>query len=405
MTTPGSNAAARWRAEVLDRLVGALYGRRRRELLDSAAPATVRDQPPVYLWWLFEGQDWQALGGPLADRWPELARSVRTLLATHNPRLRETDHPSGDIDWPRTLSRGPSLDGSAVVRGSQIGLGDGEREALLGWLGLVLQNWATFARDWRITPEHPVQEALHTLSALTAGRPALPPRSAQWVRVATRSRWPLLRELVAQSLRALDEPRAHIALPLPEADDRLFELLVLIRVAEALGADWSHIRWFTQASLGAAGDRHVRFNGFSVVWEHHFTRRAVLDASLEPALAEAVEVWQLRVHHKVDLLFDLHSVEASPFRRIVVEVKSGQEDAFKGLWQLRAYGLTLVEAHPCERVLAICVAEKAPPLTPSQRSHVAAQAQGSAQVVWAFCGPDEVGLTLRAAGVGASLPR
>lgn len=394
----GPTAREGWRGLLTDRLLGALYQRRIAQPLSRPATTRLGDRLPIYQWWLFEGREWSAIDGPLGARWAHLHRAVRGLLRTHNPRVREEDRPTGEVDWPRTLARGPRWDGAVVVRAGRIGLGDDERDALLGWLGFALAEWRGFATRWSSAPSTADRAALDALTALAASAaPPIAARRAQWARIATRSRWPLLRELVAPSLRALDEPREIVSLPLPDSDDRLFELVVLALVADALGATWSEVRWFTARALAEDRERHVHIDGLSVIWQASLDRAASLRASLEAELIPVVDDWGLRAHTNLDLLFNVRTIAHVPFDRIAVEVKSGDQSWSDGFWQLRAYGRTLRERAPGERILALCVAERAPTLNAAQQARIAQQAASGAPIVWAFSNPADIATTLRLA--------
>jgi hypothetical protein len=407
----GPTAREGWRGLLTERLLGALYQRRVGQRLARPVATRLGDRLPIYQWWLFEGREWSVIGGPLGARWADLHRAVRGLLSTHNPRLREEDRPTGEVDWPRTLARGPRWDGAVVVRAGRIGLGDDERDALLGWLGFALAEWRTFATRWSCAISTSDRAALDALTALAAGgAPPVAARRTRWARVATRSRWPLLRELVAPSLRALDEPRDIISLPLPDSDDRLFELVVLALVADALGATWSEVRWFTARALAEDRARHVHIDALSVVWQASLDRGAVLGASIDAELIPVVDDWGLRAHTNIDLLFNVRTIAHVPFDRIAVEVKSGDQGWSDGFWQLRAYGRTLRQTAPGERILALCVAERAPALNAAQQARIAQQFASGAPIVWAFSNPADIATTLRLAGASpdaavASAPR
>lgn len=389
----------RWREELRGRMLGALFQNRRRHDLQQGRVGALGARPPIYRWWLFEGTDWGPLEGPLCERWGVLHRKARALLRTHNPRLRVEDRATAEVDWPRTFSRGPRFDGSVVARASRIGLLGEEAEALRGFLGLVAADWADFVRRWALSPD------IHTRTAVAGIRsmgldPATPlePRVARWARTATRSRWPLLRALVAPALRGRFEPSEVLRIPLPTDRDSLFELAVLGSVADGLGADWRRIRWFTRRDVAGGGSRVVSVGDLRVTWQAGLGRSAVLAASLELPLQSLVEAWGVRVHSSADLLFDLRHIEGRRWDFVVVEVKSGDQGPSEALWQLRAYGRTLQAQHPGARVLALGVGERTPALTEDQREFIRAQAASSASPAWGFCGRSEVAEVLRLTG-------
>ncbi len=67
---------------------------------------------------------------------------------------------------------------------------------------------------------------------------------------ARRSRWPLLREVVAETFRAAVEPESIDRLPLPSGRDALFELLCAVRILDSLAGPSQQLRILLEAKRG-----------------------------------------------------------------------------------------------------------------------------------------------------------
>ena len=77
----------------------------------------------------------------------------------------------------------------------------------------------------------PACEAFEALAVYRSEAPATVDQLRQWAHVTRRSRWPLLRDVVAETLRTVFEPDALDHVPLPTDHATLFELLCLVRIA------------------------------------------------------------------------------------------------------------------------------------------------------------------------------
>lgn len=331
-----------WRARIAARLIGGMFRHRASERLDRPASAPT-PCAPVFRWWLFDGHAPALLGGPLGQSWPQLQRQVDRLLQTHNPRLRASDRPEGDVDWPRTLAQGPRARRRYIVRSSRTGLSDPERAALVGWLGWLLAEWHHYTLAWA-TPDNPRNHRPLAHLRRLAG-PTAPTLRAlhRWAATATRARWPLFRHLIAPTLRARLEGLTLESLPLPAERHRLFELFVLVELASALGEEDGEVRWFGRRSMDAGLGGEARFGRVGVTWQHSLDRGAVWAAATAEGFGRAAERFGLRCHNDVDLLFDLSEVPGARFETVAVEVKSGEQHWREGQWQVWSYGRALAK--------------------------------------------------------------
>lgn len=359
--------------------------------------ATVDDlrAPPIRRWWMLEGKTYAFLNGSLASSWSHLVRSVRQLLATTNPEWRELERPEGEVDWLQTMAAAVTRSSPAFVcRSSKPGLLGEERATLLGWLGWLALEWQAHAKDFGLDAT-----AVAPLAALAAVLVEVAPHSRlqRWAHVARRSRWPLLRLVVAESLRVYLEPQELERLPLPADRATLFELICLKRVAVALSEKSSAmrmVRWLTQTednelSVGALRCRFQRGLPASCV-----------QAAYEPGLAAAIRCFEVGVPSRPDVWIRF-ATPLNGFRGILIEAKSGSQTSSAAIEQLRVYRAAIRSVEP-GRVLAWGVLEQGQ-FSNSHAHFVAAQTATDEDTVWAFSGYGQVQEVLRAAGLLPSL--
>ena len=229
-----SDAAEAWSPEIRDFLIGRLAKGARSVRLAGSHEQVLR-HPPVRRWWVFEGRQYPSIGGTLASRWVEAICAVRRLRRTFNPRLRISERPEGTVDWGRTLARGfTGANLEYVVRSTGVGIGPEEDAALAGWMRWIAEEWAPYSERFHLPTPTPAREVLAALRSVDSGSPPTVDQLRRWAHVARRSRWPLLRDLVAESMRPSLEPAELDRIPLPTDRATLFELLCLVRIARRI---------------------------------------------------------------------------------------------------------------------------------------------------------------------------
>jgi hypothetical protein len=388
---------AAWAAEIRAALLGRFRAKNRRlGDLDAAAQLSA-DAHVVRRWWTFEGHRYAPLDGPLGERWEPLTRAGERLLATFNPELRRGERPEGPIDWPSTLASGGALmwPGVYVSHASKVGLGAEERGALLGWARWIVGEWRGWCKD--VKELRRADEAA-SLARWGGAEPGAEPPLARWAAVAMRSRWALLREVVAETLRHKLEPQLWVdQLPLPAEREQLFELLCMARLIEELGGRATHVRML---------DHHLNRNRLTleedapqlVRHQHSVPAEEMLRSALfDGGLREAMWAFKLRKPRRIDLLFELDRVRHG-FDAIIVEVKSGAQDPAGALWQLRAYRDALA-ARGLRRCVVWIIAEQRGQLTPYEQAWLAEQAAHSAGDVWVVSDHDSIPTVIAALGV------
>lgn len=325
--------AEAWPREIRDYLLGRLAAGQR------SVPLAVRQtqglgHAPIRRWWIFEGKYYPSIEGTLASRWLEVIRVTSRLERTFNPRLKLSDRPDGTIDWGKTLARGPlGSHPEYVVRSSAVGLGAEEHAALRGWMQWIAAEWTAYAARFGLALPAPACEAFEALAVYRREAPATVDQLRQWAHVTRRSRWPLLRDVVAETLRTVFEPDALDHVPLPTDHATLFELLCLVRIARRVAAPPDELRWLdlelTENVLGLGG---------TTCWyQRTLERDAVLGTpDFEQGLAEVVPVFGLGVPRRVDLAFDFDSPRRG-IDGILVEAKSGSQGFDAAVAQLRVY--------------------------------------------------------------------
>jgi hypothetical protein len=371
-----------WAQEIRDYLLGRLSANLRTELLKTSQKTELANAP-VLCWWIFEGKQYATLDGPLGQNWGWVVRNVRRLHEMFHPRLRLSDRPEGVVDWGHTLARGPNqLRPEYVVRSSGTGLDEEEHAALRGWIRWIRQKWDGYPRSVKIEsrvdwPNFAIDEQ----------RIPPPERLRHWAHTARRSRWPLLRGIVAESLRPVLEPEELDRIPLPSDQSRLFELLCLVRIARRVAPPPRELQW-----ISAETDNTIKLDGINVYYQQSLNRRVVL-STYEAPLASAVETFDVGIPQFVDLAFDFETSRAG-FDGIIIEAKSRNPQYEKPVAQLRTYRA----ARPGGRYIIWGIVENPdrPDKTFDEFQRIFAAANNAADV-WVFSSADAIPMVLNAA--------
>ncbi len=370
-----------WAEEIRDYLLGRLSKNRRAVELKAWRQSRLV-QAPIRRWWIFEGKEYSPFRGALFSNWPWIARNALRLMGMFSPRLRVSERIDGPVDWGHTLARGPQrVRPEYVIQSSGIGLDEPELECLAGWMRWVADEWRLYAEHVRMDgkvhwPDFPnadpgsiTDEQLH-----------------RWARTARRSRWPLLRDVIAESLRPTFEPEELDRIPLPLDGATLFELLTLVRVLRHFDPKPQDIRW-----LSSENDNMIRANEVNVYYQQSIDRDRILADYADEALStSAVDVFNLRIPRRIDLAVDFERTRAG-FDGIIIEVKSGGQQFDSTVAQLRTYRAAR-ERVPDSRYIIWGIVEQPDepdlPLAELQR-YVVAEAARAADV-WIFSSADNI---------------
>lgn len=358
-----------------------LVGRLERKNSAGSIALSPTEQMParVQLWWLLEGKQFPLIAGTLARNWHEVLRHVQRLLTVHSPANRVVPVPEGEIDWlASALQRITAGRQEFHVRASRTGLSDDERAVLLEWLDWVGRQWETYCRDVGAPAEY--------VGTLPLARPG-PERIKRWAHIGGRSRWPLLRQVVAGSLRVFLEPVELDALPLPTDPPRLFELLCIVRVLRAIEDAPKSIRWLDR-DLGNS----VRAGSTTVSMQLVPSHPILETPEFDHALRAAIERHGVRVPKFIDVLVEFDTPRGG-FDGILIEAKSGAQHPDAAIPQLRAYRAAL-RAEGYKRLLVWGIVEASWPWSPPSTSEVAAK-----QDLWVFSDASHIDHVLRATGV------
>lgn len=373
----------RWSVEIRDYLLGRLSSSRAVHEL-TASERTRLPTIPIRDWWLFEGKRYASLDGPLCQNWSRLRRSILAMVQTHNPTWRVTEHADGWIDWSRTLAhchgRYPR---EFIVQSSRAGLDDAERAALAGWIGWISQQWQTYSHrpaHLELNPLHGLAPAIPALQAAPLGR---------WAHIARRSRWPLLRDVVAETLRVVLEPQDVERIPLPTERARLFELLCLVRILRELAPPPRTLRWISPE----LDDNTIVVADITAHYQPTLARERALLAYRDCDL-DALRVFDVRVPSRADLTFELAAPRNRRFDGILVEAKSGDQDYGSALEQLRVYRQS-IPRRPGQRLLIWGITEHAS-LRPDQLDWLRKRCRDSEGDIWAFSGIEDMRSVLHA---------
>jgi hypothetical protein len=274
------------------------------------------------------------------------------------------------------------------VRSSGVGLDEEERAALRGWARWIEDEWIEYAGTVAI------EQGAEHWNSLAAGveGPFTIDRLRRWAHTARRSRWPLLREVVAESIRPVLEPTELDHIPLPSDLSRLFELLCLVRIARRVAPPPRELCWVNKEST----DNIVQLEGVTCHYQQALNRTAVLATTdYAGALASAVDAFDVGIPKFVDLAFDFDEPRAG-FDGIIVEAKSGSQVYRDTVAQLRTYRAARPR-RPGSRYLVWGVIEGPEPLE-TTRDHLA-RALASANLaedMWLFSNADAIGVVLSA---------
>ncbi|BCS31408.1 hypothetical protein TBR22_A06090 [Luteitalea sp. TBR-22] len=331
-------------------------------------------------WWVLEGKHYAALGGPLAPHFGRVRRLVEQLEATFNPRRRLSERPDGEVDWPMTLlRRGGGRDADYVVRGSAAGLDEAERAALAGWFAWIQSECAQHAQAFGLS-----FDGMDTRVGLAAPRPV--ERLRKWALITRRSRWPLLRGVVAESLRPYFEDEELDRIPLPSDPAKLFELLCLVRIARHFVPRPTAIRWLDVSS----SSNTARFDHLTCRYQEPLERDRVLGtADYAGGLSEAVRAFGVRVPRFIDLVVDFDS-PIGGFNGVIVEAKSGTQEYDATVAQLRTYRNARPRGSGERYLLWGIVRESEGPASPADAVRHVLDATPPNEDMWVFSSADDI---------------
>ena len=363
-----------------------LLGRVQRDRATDALPRTVRSSmapPPIRSWWLFEGKRYALFRGPLRANWGEVCRRALALLRNFNPAWRVADRPEGHVDWARTLARGGDLTTSEfVVQSSRVGINDDERAAIVGWAQWISSEWRRYCIRFGL---YDVLEPVRGFSLRISDSVATDAQLRRWAHTTRRSRWPLMRDVIAETIRVVLEHQDVERVPLPTVRSTLFELLCFVRALKALVPEPTELRWIDPD----LGDNRIDVGGVCGSYQWSLGRGNVL-ASSEFAghLADALRVFRVGVPDRIDVSFRF-STPRRGIHGIVMEAKSGKQETAATVHQLKAYRSSIPRADH-ERWLVWGIAEEAGPITDQQRGWLAEKLEHELGDVWVFTNADDI---------------
>jgi hypothetical protein len=384
-----------WATEVRDYLLGRVST----NLTSGHVKPTLHrfGYSPARRWWIFEGKIHKSLGGSFAVCSAQLATRLRSLLSTLNPQRSIVDRIEGPIDWCRTIARGPAYPPEYVTTTSSVGLPEQELSSLKGWLRLIVREWHAYTESVDVfhhTGMKQLELLAHDFGSHDARSDTEPPVT-HWAHLFRRSRWGILRNVVAESLRPFVESEEIDQLPVPSEREVRFELLCLVRIARTLIHVPGCIRWL---QLGLA---HNSLNIDKLRIEYQLTvdaddcRRGL---STSDAMLAALRHFDIAVPREPDLLLTISSLH-SEFEQILVEAKSGSQPVSAAFFQLRAFSSALTPKRG--RRLIWGIAEAALPLSPADLAFITQQVRSANRDVWVFSSHVDIELVMRTVGVAS----
>lgn len=395
MSDPQTDA---YRDEIVDYLLGRLQPTRAQT---AARPAMARlDDAPALWWWILEGHRHALFDGPLLWHLGDVLRRARRLLSSFSQRRQILHRPEGRVRW---LASAHASVGSArpryVCEVASAGLGDAERIALMGWcdwLAAGIRGFAGLLDEQTLRRIEPDVLALERLGAPLHCQHDHGVRR-RWAHTARRSRWPLLREVVADSLRAESTPIQIERLPLPADRATVFELLCLVRALKVLAPAPRRLRWLVQ------GQNRIAVDGLHATFQRSFRAQELTAAMrLSPVAGAAMTVFAVRQPKITDLILHFEAPR-NGFDGVLIEAKSGGVQYRDAVWQLQVYRRALEAIRP-RRMLVMGVSENPNQgrLTPEQLEWIGSHAATPGDV-WAFCGAADIAGVLKSAGLSVGL--
>jgi len=337
-------------------------------------------------WWIFEGKHFPVLGGNIASNWDRAKILARALDQTYNPRLRLNDRIDAFVDWPATIARGlGQTPRSYVVRTSGIGLNEDERAALCGWIGWVDGEWSTYSNLSKPSIWRGYYKDIGTPSDSQLRR---------WLHISRRSRWPFLRQVVAETLRPSIEPVDLDRIPLPSDRATLFELLCLVRIAQQVAKPPNDLRWFDHTIC----NNTLELCGATLLYQYTLDSQKVLETPwYAGGLASAVRVFNLSLPRRVDLIIEFPKPR-NEFDGIIVEAKSGDQSFEATIHQLRIYS-SAYNRRPGSHYLCWGIVERAKEKSVDLAGTAHLRRGAIDGDLWAFSGPEAIPDVLNSVGL------
>ena len=231
------------------------------------------------------------------------------------------ESPAAETDWVRTALRRP-MDPVPrfVVRASSSGLTDLEREALIGWRRWTATLWRGYTNELGVpagAPERLPWDRDEESAPITLRQ------LHRWAHAARRSRWPLLREVVAETFRAAVEPESIDRLPLPSGRDALFELLCAVRILDALAGPSQQLRILGSHRVEGDELNGIRLPGLLCRYQGWLGSDRLSDAELGVPCVNALERHGVVLPRRFDALVTFNKPRAG-FHGILLEAKRGR---------------------------------------------------------------------------------
>lgn len=301
--------------EIREYLIGRLVPKHGTDDLNRNIVTTI--QYPILPWWIFEGNRYKGYPEPLYRSWDQINRQINLLLSTYNPRWQGISLPEGEIDWVATAFKTvTNIVPEFVCKTSKVGLSENEKIALFGWIKWISELWSNYLNSLKLEykPTDLFKDCIDSSHDLidTNSRNLI-----NWASTAKRSRWPLMRNVVAESLRCTFEPVFISRLPLPKTESEIFELLCMVRILKTLKETPSAISWVDLRG----GNNTCRIPGATYHYQYKF--KPLNSSAFSDELSDAVRIQNVKIPKLADGYLEFDTC-CNGFRGILVEAKSGQ---------------------------------------------------------------------------------
>lgn len=380
--TETNNTPSEWLTEILSYLLG----RPSTSEGTYALPRALEPVPDALTWWMFKGKRFEGLDQALGASWENITEEIKRLRQMFSPRLRVVDHAVEPVDWMKTYLRsGGNRPREFVVQSSGMGVSQLEWDSLCAWCAWITPVWSAHAQAWGPSTSSGHAAFLEETGDMRLrGLPHMDGEfRKKWLRITMRSRWPLLRNIVAESLKCMEVDETIDRVPLPKTRSDVFELLGMVRLIRLFQPDPLDLGWLAKNTGHTLSFPNGTFN-CKTFWN----RQAVIDHAYgEGGLPGAMRHYNLRVHCQPDLLCSF-TADNGGFTAMIVEFKSMALKFSDALHQLRMYrAAAKAQGHGLGRLILWGIVENETSLSNERRAWLREQVKGSDDI-WVFTRPD-----------------
>jgi hypothetical protein len=313
-------------------LIGRLSPNHSRINLTSSFEQKFDKDAPALAWWLFEGKKYPNLSGSMKDNFERINRWVHIFFKLPHQVETLATLPVGEIDWlaTSTMAQIESQKRYRTKLGGSTPSRD-ELRCIIAWSGWINKLWNNYCHLLKLPYQ---RDPICNLPTNLPINSDIKSNILKMAAIASRSRWPIFRNVITPSFKVLlGEDRLN-SVPLPNNYDTLFELLTLVRVLKALYRNPKYIQWLDNFSSSNQGSiPGIKFYFQPTLDVRSGMAEGDFPAGLSTALRQQCAIGLPR---RLDaaILFD-ESING--YDGIIIEAKSGERKFRSCIFQLASY--------------------------------------------------------------------